>query len=74
MHPWQYHANLNREGSDIRINFQLAVSQEIENDLQVNQVEAGVKSEVSETQESPQPTLGPQPGTSLSYNFEDEVQ
>ena len=54
LHPRQYNANLNREGSDIKINFQLAVPPENENDLQNNQVEAEIKSEASEAQESPQ--------------------
>ena len=69
LHPQQYHANLNTEGSDIRINFQLALPPEIKNDLQNNQVEAEVKSEAPETQESPQPTFGPHPNMSLSYKF-----
>ena len=37
LHPWQYHANLNREGNDIKITFQLAIPPEIECDLQCNQ-------------------------------------
>ena len=71
-HPWKYHANLNREGNDIKIQFQLAVQPKSENDLQNNQVEAEVKSEASGVQESPQPTFGPLPDMSLNYNFEDE--
>ena len=33
LHPKQYHANLNREGNDIKINFQLAIPREIEQDI-----------------------------------------
>ena len=43
LHPWQYHANSNTEGIDIKINFQLAIPLEIECDLQCNQVEADGK-------------------------------
>ena len=73
-HPWQYCANSNREGSDIKINFQLVFPLEIENNLQNNQVEPEVKSEASEAWESPQPAFGPHPDISLNYNFvEDKV-
>ena len=71
LHPWQCCANLNREGNDIKINFQLAIQVEIEHDLHSNQVEAEEKSVTSEVQENPQPTFGPHPNMSLNYNFED---
>ena len=57
LHPWQYHTNLNREGNDIKINFQLTIPPEIEYDLQCNQVEAEERSATSEVQENPQPTF-----------------
>ena len=69
LHPWQYWANLNREGNDIKINFQLAIPSEIEHDLQSNQVEAEGESATSEVQENPQQTIGPHPDTSLKYNL-----
>ena len=50
LHPWQYCANLNREGNDIKISFQLAIPPEIEHDLQSNQMEAVEKSVTSEVQ------------------------
>ena len=53
MHPWQYCADLNQEGNDIRINIQVVVPPEIQSDLQHNQVEAEVKSEASGNQEDP---------------------
>ena len=74
LHPWQYHANLNREGNDITINFQLAIPPEIEQSIQSNHLEAEGKSANPEVQENPQPTFGPHPDMSLNYNFEDEVQ
>ena len=74
LHPWQYHAYLNREGNDIKINFQLAIPPEIECDLQCNQVEAEGRSATSEVQENPQPATGPHPDMRSNYNFEDEVQ
>ena len=74
LHPWQYHANVNKEGNDIKNNFQLAIPPEIECDLQCNQVEAVGRSATSEVQEHPQPALGPCPDTRSNYNFEDEVQ
>ena len=33
LYPWQYHANLNREGNDIKINFLLTIPLEIYHDL-----------------------------------------
>ena len=74
LHPCQYCANLNREGNDIKINFQLDIPPEIEYDLQSNQVEAEGKSATSEVQENPQPTFGPCPDMNLNYHFEDKVQ
>ena len=74
MHPWQHCVNLNCEGNDIKINFQLVLPPEIESDLQNNQVEAGAKLETSEKQEAPQPTFGPCPDTNSNHNFDDEVQ
>ena len=74
LHPWQYCASLNREGNDIKINFQLAIPQEIECDLQCNQVEAEGRSATSEVQENPQPAFGPHPDMRSNYNFKDEVQ
>ena len=68
------HTNLNREGNDIKINFQLTIPPEIEHGLQSNHMEAEEKSVTSEVQENPQPTFGPHPDTRLNYNFEDEVQ
>ena len=58
LHPCQYHANLNREGNDIKINFQLAIPPEIEHDLQSNQVEAEENSVTSEAQEMLNQHLG----------------
>ena len=52
LHPWQYCTNLNREGNDIKINFQLTIPPEIEYDLQCNQVEAEERSATSEVQET----------------------
>ena len=74
LHPWQYHTNLNREGNDIKINFQLAIPLEIECDLQCNQVEAEGRSATSEVKENPQQTFGPHPDVRSNYNFKDEVQ
>ena len=74
LHPWQYHANLNREGHDIKINFWLAIPLEIECDLQCNQVEAGGRSATSEVPEIPQLAFEPCPDMRSNYNFEDEVQ
>ena len=74
LHPWQYRMNLNREGNDIKINFQLTIPPEIECDLQCNQVEAEERSATSEVQENPQPTFGPHPDVRSNYNFRDEVQ
>ena len=73
LHLLKYPANLNREGNDIKINFQLAIPPEIEHDLQSNQVEEEEKSVTSEAQENPQWTFGPYPNMSSNYNFEDEV-
>ena len=73
LHPWQYHANLNRGGNDIKICFQLTIPPEIDHDLQSNQVEAEVKSATSEVEENSHPKFGPHPDTNLNY-FEDEVQ
>ena len=47
-HPWQHHADLNQEENDIKINFQLLIPPEIESGLQLNQMEAEVKSGTSE--------------------------
>ena len=74
LHPWQYQVNLNREGNDIKINFQLAIPPEIKCDLQCNQVEAEGRSATSEVQENPQPAFGPHPDMRSNYNFKDEVQ
>ena len=74
LHPWQYCANLNREGNNIKINFQLAIPPEIECDLQCNQVEAEGRSATSEVQENPQSAFGPHPHMRSNYNFKDEVQ
>ena len=74
LHPWQYRANLNREGNDIKINFQLVIPLEIECDLQCNQVEAEGRSATSEVQKNPQPAFGPHPDMRSNYNFKDEVQ
>ena len=74
LHPWQYCTNLNREGNDIKINFQLTIPPEIECNLQCNQVEAEGRSVTSEVQENPQPTFGPHPDVRSNYNFKDEVQ
>ena len=73
LHPWQYYANLNREGN-IKINFQLAISPEIKCDLQCNQVEAEGRSATYEVQENPQPAFRPHPDMRSNYNFKDEVQ
>ena len=61
LHPWQYCANLNREGNDIKINFQLPIPPDIECNLQCDQVEAEGRSATSEVQENPQPAFGPHP-------------
>ena len=74
LHPWQYCANLNREGNDIKINFQLAIPSKIECDLQCYQVEAEEEPATSEVQENPQSTFGLYPDTGSNYNFEDQVQ
>ena len=74
LHPWLCHANLNREGNDIEINFQIAIPPEIECDLQCNQVEAEGRSATSEVQENPQPAFRPHPDMRLNHNFKDEVQ
>ena len=74
LHPWQYCTNLNREGNDIKINFQLTIPPEIECDLQCNQVETEGRLATSEVQENPQPTFGPHPDVRSNYNFKDEVQ
>ena len=74
LHPWQYHTNLNREGNDIKINFQLTIPPEIECNLQCNQVEAEGRSATFEVQENPQPTFGPHPDVRSNYNFKDKVR
>ena len=74
LQPWQFPASLNREGNGIKIIFLLTILPEIKNNLQSNQVEAEVKSQASEVQESPQPIFGPHPNKSSNYNFEGKVQ
>ena len=69
LHPWQYRMSLNREGNDIKINFQLTIPPEIEYDLQCNKVEAEERSATSEVQENPQPTFGPHPDVRSNYQF-----
>ena len=40
--------NLNWEGNDIIVSFQMVVPKEVENNFQFNKVEAEIKSEVSD--------------------------